>query len=46
MKSFSEALCILLQVGLCENIDNLSPIEAGTVTEFGNPVKSYMNYFP
>ena len=35
MKFFAEAICILLRLyaGLCENIDHLSPVDAGAGTE-------------
>ena len=38
MYFFAEAICILLRLyaGLCENIDHLSPVEAGAKTELGN----------
>ena len=38
MHFFAEAICILLRLyaGLCENIDHLSPVEAGAGTELGN----------
>jgi len=38
MQFFAEATCIILRLyaGLCENIDHLSPVEAGAGTELGN----------
>ena len=38
MQFFAEATCILLRLyaRMCENIDHLSPVEAGAGTELGN----------
>ena len=38
MQVFAEAICKMLRLyaGLCENIDHLSPVEAGAGTELGN----------
>jgi len=37
MQFFAEAICIMLRLyaGSCENIDHLSPVEAGAGTELG-----------
>ena len=40
MHFFTEAICILLRLyaRLCENIDHLSPVEAGAGTELGKNI--------
>ena len=45
MYFFAEALCILLTLygGLCENIDHLSPVEAGAGTELSNKTSMFFN---
>ena len=45
MYFFAEAICILLRLyaRLCENIDHLSPVEAGAGTELGNKTSMFFD---